>query len=343
MSSRSASAAPDELPARPGAGPVAWLALLCSLAALGLGVVAFVRSGGHGTGGGSGPVDLDDRLNAHASALRGELRRDIDAGVADARAALTRAEHTLHVSEEQITKKVDDTRRVADNAARTFEEAAGAVDGKLSEVAATTGTLRNEVDELKDSVKTIESRRFVAAPAPAPSAKANGGADSSKPSDKPADPAPAPSGPSPEAIAANKKKVETLVADLSSPDFSKAYAACAGLGTLGDLAAVEPLTKTLKDHKNDMVRGGAASALGTLRACDAVPNLLQAFLDRSDEVVLAAGVAFRKIVGQDSGLTGSPTRRERNDAHDKWTKWWAEHEKEVRARLGQPKAGEEPK
>ena len=56
-----------------------------------------------------------------------------------------------------------------------------------------------------------------------------------------------------------------------------------------------------------------------------------------DGVSLAAGVSFGKVTGYDSGLTGDPTIKEKREAQARCTKYWAEHENEIRTKLNQPK------
>jgi hypothetical protein len=337
MATRAPSSANSEAAdIRPGAGPVAWLGLLCGLAALGLSVSSMLR-GGHSGGTAAGASgDLDERLAEHARTLRSELRDDFKHQVAAAEDSLARAARRLDESEVTLGKLVEDGKRVAEDAKRTSADNADVVDGKLREFTDTTGKLRGTVDALSVTVKALESRPVAIVAAPVP--KAPTVEPTPPPPGSPKAPDPAAAGPTPEQIAAKKEKVKGWIADLASPDIAKAFTACTSLGAAGDLSAVEPLVKVLHDHKDPMMKTVSATSLGALHACDGVAGLIQAFLDRADEVVLAAGVAFGKIVGQDSGLTGSPTRRERTDAHDKWTKWWTEHETEIRVKWNQPKA-----
>jgi HEAT repeat protein len=185
-------------------------------------------------------------------------------------------------------------------------------------------------------VKDLESRPVAAAPA----ASKPAAAPAPKP-DKPTPP-PAPVGPTPEEKAALEAKVKAAIADLASGDINKIFPACDVLGKAGDLSAVEPLIKVLKESKDTYARTAAAAALGALHACDAMPALLAAFLDKDDGVVIQAGVAVRKITDQDSGLNANPTRKERTDAKDRLTKWWRDHEAEMREKWKQPKASDEP-
>src|SRR5262249_37840620 len=141
-----------------------------------------------------------------------------------------------------------------------------------------------------------------------------------------------------EQMAAAKEKVKNAIADLASGDIAKIAAACTVLGKSGELEAVEPLIKVMREAKDSFARLSAANALGSLHACDAVPALIAAFMDKDDMSAVGAAMAFAKITGIDAGLSGKPSKKERNEATSKATKWWSEHEKEVRERWKQPKA-----
>ena len=114
------------------------------------------------------------------------------------------------------------------------------------------------------------------------------------------------------------------------------FNACLVLAKLGDLEAVDAILKVLKEHKDPYGRVAAANAIGSLHACDGVMGLVQAFLDKDESVVLSAAQGFSKITGQDTGLSGSPSRKDKTEAKEKWGKWWHEHETEVRTRWKQP-------
>jgi hypothetical protein len=324
----------------PGTPPaVGWAALGLALVGAVTGSLAYFGRSGGGSGGGGGgvrvPDDLDGRLAAHASALRTELQDDFRRQVKEAQETLVRAERRIDETRTTVQKVVDDGRRVAENAVRTNSDHVETVETKIREVADQTGKLSNSLDQLQATVKDLESRPVATAPRPGPTNPPAPAAPTAKGPDADAS---APEGPTPDELAAKKAKVEAAIAALASPEIGKVFSACVTLGKLGDLAAVEPLVKVLKEHKDVFAKTAAATALGSIHACDAVPTLLQALLDRDDGVTLAAALAFGKIAGVDAGMTGSPTRKERNDAREKWSKWWSANEAAVRAKWGQPKA-----
>ncbi|MFO0933122.1 MAG: HEAT repeat domain-containing protein [Planctomycetota bacterium] len=316
---------------------VGWAALLLGLVGAVTGSLAyFGKSGGGGAGRGGVPDDLDGRLAAHASTLRSELQDDFRRQVKEAQDTFVKAERRIDETRSSVQKVVDEGRRLAENAVRASSDHAETVETKIKEVADQTGKLATTLDQLQTSVKDLESRPIASAARPGPAAVPA----PTVPAPKDPDAAPeAPAGPTPEELAAQKAKVDAAIAALASPEIGKVFSACVTLGKLGDLSAVEPLLKVLKEHKDVFAKTAAATALGSIHACDAVPALLQALLDRDDGVTLAAALAFGKIAGVDAGMTGSPTRKERNDAREKWSKWWGANEESVRAKWGQPKGG----
>lgn len=316
-----------------------WATLGLAVVGALLGGLAFFRGAPTSGGGASADLgDLDARLAAHESRVRSAVADDLKRQVKAAEEAVVKAERRLEEARTTVQKSVDDGRRVAENAVRATTDQVETVETQVREVADKTGKLVHEFETLRATVKEIESRPIAVAPVvgpgPAPAAPAPG-------------PTPAPSDPAtpamtPEEEAAHKARVAAAIEALSSTDIAKVWTAAANLGRFGDLSATEPLVKLLKEHKDIFARTAAAGALGNLKACDAVPALLAALLDRDDGVTLAAAQAFGKIVGVDAGMTGSPTRKERNDAMNKWTKWWAQNEMAVRVRLNQVK-GDAPK
>lgn len=338
MASRTSSGPLVEQSPPSGTPPaVGWAALLLGFVGAVTGSLAyFGKSGGGGGGGATGvPDDLDGRLAAHASTLRSELQDDFRRQVKEAQDSLVKAERRIDETRSSVQKVVDDGRRVAENAVRATGEHADSVETKIKEVADQTGKLSNSLEQLQATVKDLEARPVATsrpvAPTPTPPVAPPPKAPDAEPE--------APAGPTPEELAAQKAKVDAAIAALASPEIGKVFSACVTLGKLGDLAAVEPLLKVLKEHKDVFAKTAAATALGSIHACDAVPALLQAILDRDDGVTLAAALAFGKIAGVDAGMTGSPTRKERNDAREKWSKWWGANEEAVRAKWGQPKGG----
>lgn len=321
-------------PPRPGPGPLGWATFLLAAFAAVASSLALFRS--PGAAAPSTAAVADPRVDVQVSDLRSLVQDDFKKAVTKAEESLTRAERRLDETRASMQKMVEDGKRVAENAVRASSDHAETLDTKLRDATDATTRLANTVAALQATVKDLEARPVAARGGAVPAAPTPAAPTPTPTPTKPTPDEP-PAGPTPEELAANKAKVAAAIADLASPEIAKVFPACVALGKFGDLEAVEPLLKVLREHKDAYARTAAASALGALRACDAVPTLLQALLDRDDRVTLSAAVAFGKIAAQDTGMTGSPTRKERNEARDKWSKWWTEHETEVRTRLGQPK------
>jgi len=139
-----------------------------------------------------------------------------------------------------------------------------------------------------------------------------------------------------EGLRRHQEAFEKAIRKLRDPDNGIAFSATYDLRDLKDLAATPFLVETLKVHKDYYVRMGAATTLGELRSCDAVPALLDALEDKDDIVQQAAAEALTTITGQDQRWVVGLTKKERRTKRDEWAKWWKEHEGEVRLRLGQP-------
>jgi hypothetical protein len=133
--------------------------------------------------------------------------------------------------------------------------------------------------------------------------------------------------------------VARAVKDLESRKPDIAFYATIVLGHLGHLRAVAPLVRTLKLHPDADVRLGAASALGRLKAADAVPTLIGALNDEDELVCHAAEAALTAITRHrlKTRISRSDSRNERVRRQKEWRAYWAAREDEVRARLKQPR------
>jgi len=316
----------------PKRGWIGGLALALALYASVMATLAYARKAPGGGGGGAGGDgdELARRLDRQAASVRADVEDDLKKAVSKSEETLGRAEKRLDEARGALKAVVDEgARRSADSAHATAVRAE-VLEEKIKEVAQQSGTLKETVDGLAVAVREGGAR------APAPGGAAKPTPTPAKPDKPPVEADPVTSGPSAADIAANKDKVHAAMADLTSPDIGKVFNACLVLAKLGDLEAVDAIVKVLKEHKDPYGRVAAANAIGSLHACDGVSGLVQAFLDRDESVVLSAAQGFSKITGQDTGLSGSPSRKDKTDAKEKWGKWWHEHETEVRARWKQP-------
>jgi|SRR5262245_305278 len=198
------------------------------------------------------------------------------------------------------------------------------------------------VKEVKEIAARVPAGSDSPASAPAPSTTPPASTPPPTPmppTATPAEPTPAPAAPlDPEAQRRHDQEIEKWIRDLKDPNNGIAFTATYKLKEMKDLKAVPPLIETLQKHKDYYTRLGAAVALGELKAADAVPSLVEAFDDKEDLVQQAAAEAFLAITGQDVHFAVASTRKERKAAKDTASRWWKEHETEVRQRLAQPAA-----
>jgi hypothetical protein len=307
------------------------LTLLLALYAAGAATLLLLRSPTAPASAGTADVtpQLQAALDEHARRLRGEIAGDFKKAVDETKGQVNEAVRRLDERSAALQSLVDAAKRGAEGLAKVSATRAELIEDRLKEVTEKNVEARRKVDALALAVRELE-RRPVAGPAPAAPAPV-------PETPEPAAPAPAPEGPkgpSPEELAANKAKVRALLPALEG-DLRAALPAATELGRLGDLEAVEPLTKMLQ-HRDVYARTAAAEALGTLRACDAVPALINALLDKDPGVFLQAGVALRRILGLDSQLSGDSSRKDRSDARDRALRFWRDNEATIRERLGQP-------
>jgi HEAT repeat protein len=273
-------------------------------------------------------------LDEQARTLRGEIAGDLKKSVQETKDQVNEAVRRLDERSNALQSLVDAGKRSADGLVKAASTRAEVLEDRIKDLNEKNVDTRGRIDALQLQVRELERRpaapAVAAAPAPSPEAA----------TPKPPEPAEAPKGPTPEQIAANKERVRTLITALDG-DLRGALPAATELGRLGDLDAVDPLVKFLQ-HRDIYARQAAADALGALKACDGVPALIQALLDKDPSVAVQAGIALRHIIGLDSGLSAESSRRDRNDARDRALKFWRENETAVRERLGQPARVAEP-
>lgn len=172
------------------------------------------------------------------------------------------------------------------------------------------------------------------APAPGPSAPSMPVPGSPAPST----PAPAtPPAPVPAAPTADDSMLQHWVGLLKDPNAGIAFSATLKLAELKDLRAVGPLLAALKAHRDFYVRLGAADALRELKACDAVPGLVEALDDKDELVQTAAQQALIAITGHQEPFQAGQPKNELKRAQKAWGAWWKDNEVSVRTRLGQLK------
>ena len=73
-----------------------------------------------------------------------------------------------------------------------------------------------------------------------------------------------------------------------------------------------------------------------MKACVAVPALVEALDDKDSLVRTASNDALQAITGQAFEYVAEMSGRERRKVMKQWRDWWKANEQAVRDRLGQP-------
>ena len=332
--------------ARAKGGGMRVLTLVLALYGAGAGTVALLKGkGGGGDAGGPSKDGLDARFAAHASALRTEVKADLDRAVAkDKEAVAVEAKRAAEARDAARTMKESIEGR-GEAAAQAVARRSEVLDARIDDVTTEAKSLKEALATIDAAIADLKSRPVGTAPsrlkppvAPTVTPPVN-----PPPGARGAEP---PTGPTPEEIAKNKEKVRALIKELleglAANDVNRVFQSALKLGNLGDLEAVEPLMKVAKEFKDPYGRNACTLSLGRLHACDAVPLLLEMFLEKDNSVVLQAAQSFTKISGIDSGLSGDASRKDKNEAKDRGQKWWKDHEAEVREKWGQSKNAPPP-
>ena len=335
----------DSRPARSLLLPVA-AAVLAAYAAV-VGTIAVLRpaasdekaAAGAESSSFQGASALDAKLlNEQASKLREEIKDDVKKAIDEALERCAAVGQQAERARAEVAAKTEASNRKADELEKNARARFDPIDETTATLTKDVASTKAGLESLTAQVKVLEKRPAGVpgtAPAPGPAAP-----------DPVAPPAPQPGAtppaPPPGPTLSTKERVKQAIADLSDTRPEKIFAAAVFLGQAGDLEAVDALVKVMKEHKDPFMRTPAAAALGLLHACDAVPALIEAFGDKASEVCTQAGQAFSAITGQDSGLSGAATKKDKNEAKAKWSKWWRENEKAIREKWNQPKSKDSP-
>ncbi len=133
----------------------------------------------------------------------------------------------------------------------------------------------------------------------------------------------------------HEAEVKMWIERLKDKNNDLVFTATVKLADLKDLRATRPLIKVLAKHKDFYARLGAATALGTLQAVDAVNALIEALSDKDELVRTAANEALIAITGQDQSFAADMSRNERQKCQRKYRTWFKKEEMNLRKRLKQ--------
>ena len=268
------------------------------------------------------PADVErDVRTAVADQMKRELqetKEQWDAG----RAQLERWKNEMAETITDAAKKGDAAIRGIEARIGEFEEQGRGFVSSLKDIA----DVKQALKDLAVVVKELKDRPVAVAQGP-PIASGTGGAT-------PPPPPPVSSGPTPEDIAANKEKAKQALSDLSNDDAGTVFNATIVLGRYGGPEAVEPLVKVLKTHKDFYPRMGAATALGQLKACDAVVALIDTVLDKESNVFIAANQALiaimhiseKDLTEEKLVISADTSKVRRGEMKLRWVAYWRAHE-----------------
>jgi hypothetical protein len=147
---------------------------------------------------------------------------------------------------------------------------------------------------------------------------------------------PAPDGGAPEPDLEREKEIDRWLKRLRDADEDIVFSATIELARLKALRATPELVIVLTKHKDFYARLGAATALGEIRSCDGVLDLIESLNDKDDLVRTAASEALHRITEQDFNFVSGLPKSDRVKIQKKWRNWWRDNETAVRTRLGQP-------
>lgn len=317
------------------------IALLLSVLALGLGAFALLKAPAQGRDAQTVALSSGD-IDAVARRLNEEVQAGVKSGD---KVRLGELDKRIKSIQELLTGATDSLQKAQSRAENTTNFNAS----KLEELEAMLGTINasyqkqeEHVEALAARLKAVEERPAAVAAAPA-----NPGPVAPKPEPTAPKPDLAPQKPQlpnqAEDPAVVKASIDKAMADLDSEDPEKLYPAITTVAKRKVMEAVPKLIKVLGTHPEFFTRQAAVSALGDLRACDAVPALADALKDKSLMVAQQANKSLRLITEHDLGLSPQARGPERTKARADMLEWWSRHEDEVRTRLGQPKAKAEGK
>jgi hypothetical protein len=313
-------------------GPRAWIGFLLALFGAGAGAYLLIR----GNDAPPPPEGVPPVVEARIVEVAAQAR---DAAGEDAKEALKQEREQDRKWEDgavsQLRQEILEARQVIEARIAEGERQAGEALGDLKTRLARLEQGLEVVNAWMRSVAERAEREAAASrtpevPEPAPPT----GTDPTGPG-----PAvePTPAEPTPVVDPKHEEKLKRWIEVLGDPNEGKAFSATLELSRLKDLRAVPPLVRTLQTHKDYYVRLGAATALGELKAVDAVPALIEALEDRDDLVRTAADESLRAITEQDFGYSAALPANERRRIQGQWKKWWKTGEEELRTKRNQPR------
>lgn len=263
----------------------------------------------------------DTKLESHLADLYGQK---LDGFAREVRTALKDAEThrgELHEGTAALASRLDAQTDAVKRGFQGSETRQNRVEEQIEEVRRWLLNLQGTADDLLKRQAEVEAMR-AAQPAPAQPT----GPIAEKPKREPGADEPDPE---------HEAQVTMWIERLRDKNNDLVFTATVKLADLKDLRATEPLMVVLAKHKDFYARLGAATALGTLQAVDAVPALIDALGDKDELVRTAANEALIAITGEDMSFAADMSRNERQRVQRKYRTWFKENELKLRERLEQ--------
>lgn len=307
------------------AGPRSWLTLLLGLYAAGVTTWLLVKRG-----------DVAQEMRAESAGTLAQAE-------AGTRRAVEGLETRLAGVADGIRPQLDRLSQDQGLLAAKLEADRSALHSRLDLLQGRSEAVERQSREVHEWLRELKARaeRELAQPKPVEPTPAPAPPVPPEPAPAPA-PAPAPepppeaASPKPDAPTADPAELDHWIDLLQDPNASIAFSATISLARLKDLKAVAPLVKALRTYKDFYVRLGAADALRELKACDGVPDLIDALNDNDDLVRSSADMALKGITLHEEPFAPSLGRQELRRLQTAWRKWWKENEAATRERLKQP-------
>jgi hypothetical protein len=255
--------------------------------------------------------DLQDKLEDAQSENR-KLRKVLEDGLEESSRGIE-----ARVSERQktLTGQLGDLAQRSDAANRQLAEKAAKHEGMLSQLSEQVKALTASMGNRRDSGGGNEK--------PPAGGNDEGGAGPVVP--------PAGNGDGavkPDTVRPPDPKVVQLCNDLLDPtqDDSVRFPAATELGRLGDVMAIPYLSRALLADQHFLVRRACARSLGTLKAWNSTPMLIQALQDKEAYVAQQASYALQSITAEDWGVTQDQALGERKRRAREAARWWEKNE-----------------
>ncbi|MDJ0975164.1 MAG: HEAT repeat domain-containing protein [Planctomycetota bacterium] len=264
----------------------------------------------------------DKRLESHLTQLYSEKVDGFAGEVRDALAAAEKHRGTIHDATADLASRLDEQTKEVKEQIEGRDNRQGRVEDQIEEVRRWLLNIQGTADELLKRQAEMEAQR---AAQPAAPAKPDGPVATAPKTEPDAN------APDPE----HEAQVKMWIERLKDKNNDLVFTATVKLADLKDLRATQPLIVVLAKHKDFYARLGAATALGTLQAVDAVPALIDALGDKDELVRTAANEALIAITSNDQNFAADMSRNERQKVQRKYRTWFKNNEMELRRKLDQ--------